>query len=158
MFSIMIGIITVIVLVLPTWPVARWLRRMPIISDGLKRLAVGGVGVFSDMILQWCQIYRLFLMSSNLPSTLSNLISDSLYDVPYFQIQLLRFFMSFSSSDISKSSVMNLGRRFLGLVSIMQKSPSRSWLRDNMTEIGENGAFPPTRNGCIHSLSMRERG
>lgn len=24
--------------------------------------------------------------------------------------------------------------------------------------IGENGAFPPTRNGCIHSLSMRERG
>jgi len=23
---------------------------------------------------------------------------------------------------------------------------------------GENGAFPPTRNGCIHSLSMRERG
>ena len=21
---------------------------------------------------------------------------------------------------------------------------------------GENGAFPPTRNGCIHSLSMRE--
>ena len=74
-------------------------------------------------------------MSSNLPSTLSNLISDSLYDVPYFQIQLLRFFMSFSSSDISKSSVMNLGRRFLGLVSIMQKSPSRSWLRDNMTEI-----------------------
>ena len=25
-------------------------------------------------------------------------------------------------------------------------------------KIGENGAFPPTRNGCIHSLSMRERG
>ena len=25
-------------------------------------------------------------------------------------------------------------------------------------ECGENGAFPPTRNGCIHSLSMRERG
>lgn len=24
--------------------------------------------------------------------------------------------------------------------------------------IGENGAFPPTRDGCIHSLSMRERG
>ncbi len=24
--------------------------------------------------------------------------------------------------------------------------------------VGENGAFPPTRNGCIHSLSMRERG
>ena len=23
---------------------------------------------------------------------------------------------------------------------------------------GENGAFPPTRNGCIHSLSMREMG
>lgn len=23
---------------------------------------------------------------------------------------------------------------------------------------GENGAFPPTRDGCIHSLSMRERG
>ena len=27
---------------------------------------------------------------------------------------------------------------------------------DNLT--GENGAFPPTRDGCIHSLSMRERG
>ena len=25
-------------------------------------------------------------------------------------------------------------------------------------DVGENGAFPPTRNGCIHSLSMRERG
>ena len=24
--------------------------------------------------------------------------------------------------------------------------------------VGENGAFPPTRDGCIHSLSMRERG
>ena len=24
--------------------------------------------------------------------------------------------------------------------------------------LGENGAFPPTRDGCIHSLSMRERG
>ena len=23
---------------------------------------------------------------------------------------------------------------------------------------GENGAFPPTRDGCIHSLSMREKG
>ena len=23
---------------------------------------------------------------------------------------------------------------------------------------GENGAFPPTRDGCIHSLSMRKRG
>lgn len=30
---------------------------------------------------------------------------------------------------------------------------------DHMSNIhGENGAFPPTRNGCIHSLSMRERG
>ena len=26
------------------------------------------------------------------------------------------------------------------------------------TKTGENGAFPPTRDGCIHSLSMRERG
>ena len=25
-------------------------------------------------------------------------------------------------------------------------------------ETGENGAFPPTRDGCIHSLSMRKRG
>ena len=25
-------------------------------------------------------------------------------------------------------------------------------------QAGENGAFPPTRNGCIHSLSMREMG
>ena len=27
-----------------------------------------------------------------------------------------------------------------------------------VSQVGENGAFPPTRNGCIHSLSMRERG
>ena len=27
-----------------------------------------------------------------------------------------------------------------------------------LPSFGENGAFPPTRNGCIHSLSMRERG
>ncbi len=25
-------------------------------------------------------------------------------------------------------------------------------------DAGENGAFPPTRDGCIHSLSMRKRG
>ena len=29
---------------------------------------------------------------------------------------------------------------------------------EKWVEAGENGAFPPTRNGCIHSLSMRERG
>ena len=28
----------------------------------------------------------------------------------------------------------------------------------NSAQVGENGAFPPTRDGCIHSLSMRERG
>ena len=27
-----------------------------------------------------------------------------------------------------------------------------------LDKIGENGAFPPTRDGCIHSLSMRKRG
>ena len=30
--------------------------------------------------------------------------------------------------------------------------------RQKRMDGGENGAFPPTRNGCIHSLSMRERG
>ena len=29
---------------------------------------------------------------------------------------------------------------------------------DPVSLTGENGAFPPTRDGCIHSLSMRERG
>ena len=34
------------------------------------------------------------------------------------------------------------------------------WYGYQYSEIlrGENGAFPPTRDGCIHSLSMRERG
>lgn len=32
------------------------------------------------------------------------------------------------------------------------------FLRQQPVVCGENGAFPPTRNGCIHSLSMRERG
>ena len=27
-----------------------------------------------------------------------------------------------------------------------------------LQKAGENGAFPPTRDGCIHSLSMRKRG
>ena len=31
-------------------------------------------------------------------------------------------------------------------------------VQDGDSLTGENGAFPPTRNGCIHSLSMRERG
>ena len=31
-------------------------------------------------------------------------------------------------------------------------------LMNIFTRGGENGAFPPTRDGCIHSLSMRERG
>ena len=36
---------------------------------------------------------------------------------------------------------------------------SRNKLRQALLAYGgENGAFPPTRNGCIHSLSMRERG
>ena len=33
-----------------------------------------------------------------------------------------------------------------------------SALANNMIDVGENGAFPPTRDGCIHSLSMRKRG
>ena len=33
--------------------------------------------------------------------------------------------------------------------------PNPNW--DGKCEMtGENGAFPPTRDGCIHSLSMRE--
>ena len=28
----------------------------------------------------------------------------------------------------------------------------------SLAKHGENGAFPPTRDGCIHSLSMRKRG
>ena len=31
-------------------------------------------------------------------------------------------------------------------------------LPEVMVKGGENGAFPPTRDGCIHSLSMRKRG
>ena len=34
----------------------------------------------------------------------------------------------------------------------------RDTLSSNDEWIGENGAFPPTRDGCIHSLSMRKRG
>ena len=40
-------------------------------------------------------------------------------------------------------AVQGVARDFLGLA---------------MVGSGENGAFPPTRNGCIHSLSMRKRG
>ena len=32
------------------------------------------------------------------------------------------------------------------------------WSHNLLLLSGENGAFPPTRDGCIHSLSMRERG
>ena len=38
-------------------------------------------------------------------------------------------------------------------------APQQSYLLSGtLFLLGENGAFPPTRNGCIHSLSMRERG
>ena len=30
-------------------------------------------------------------------------------------------------------------------------------MTDDEVACGENGAFPPTRDDCIHSLSMRER-
>ena len=43
----------------------------------------------------------------------------------------------------------------------LAKIPQLIFLIDNLTMDvfnGENGAFPPTRDGCIHSLSMRERG
>lgn len=38
------------------------------------------------------------------------------------------------------------------------KSFSKSMKGTFIGDIGENGAFPPTRDGCIHSLSMRKRG
>ena len=40
---------------------------------------------------------------------------------------------------------------YLGII------PGR-FLAEIYLKYGENGAFPPTRNGCIHSLSMRKRG
>lgn len=51
-------------------------------------------------------------------------------------------------------------------ITIVDISIAKSWngtsiknvLEKVADKIGENGAFPPTRNGCIHSLSMRERG
>ena len=36
--------------------------------------------------------------------------------------------------------------------------PIAGWPPHTSVENGENGAFPPTRDGCIHSLSMRKRG
>lgn len=54
----------------------------------------------------------------------------------------------------------------LRVIDLMTDFPRDSFLqsiKDSRPEfkkatVGENGAFPPTRNGCIHSLSMRERG
>ena len=37
-------------------------------------------------------------------------------------------------------------------------SKSNRWVKLAGRLPGENGAFPPTRNGCIHSLSMWEMG
>ena len=39
-----------------------------------------------------------------------------------------------------------------------RQAKERAREKAKAVNIGENGAFPPTRNGCIHSLSMRERG
>ena len=43
-------------------------------------------------------------------------------------------------------------------INIFVKAVIRSKSIPFPIQAGENGAFPPTRNGCIHSLSMRERG
>ena len=40
----------------------------------------------------------------------------------------------------------------------MSDFSSRIATKNKDSKCGENGAFPPTRDGCIHSLSMRERG
>ena len=45
---------------------------------------------------------------------------------------------------------VDMRKQFQGLQGIVNEEFGRY--------LGENGAFPPTRNGCIHSLSMRERG
>ena len=49
------------------------------------------------------------------------------------------------------------------VLSINVISKMAIWLLRNLVAAtiilyGENGAFPPTRDGCIHSLSMRKRG
>ena len=44
------------------------------------------------------------------------------------------------------------------LLSIQSLQAKKVDITQTRYDIGENGAFPPTRNGCIHSLSMRERG
>ena len=45
-----------------------------------------------------------------------------------------------------------------GLIEMPIDNTDTERLIRDMLMGGENGAFPPTRNACIHSLSMRERG
>ena len=43
-------------------------------------------------------------------------------------------------------------------VNMSKLKRSFQMLAAKIPQRGENGAFPPTRDGCIHSLSMRKRG
>ena len=54
--------------------------------------------------------------------------------------------------DTGKSA--SLAKKYANVVAQLSDSNDRA----ARAEHGENGAFPPTRDGCIHSLSMRERG
>ena len=61
-------------------------------------------------------------------------------------------------TDEGKRSSWETVLKFMQVVDnqwISKNSEAGSTQNDNA---GENGAFPPTRDGCIHSLSMRKRG
>lgn len=58
---------------------------------------------------------------------------------------------------IKKSSLLHAGLADGGVI-LNKKAMIRQGELIRGPRTGENGAFPPTRNGCIHSLSMREMG
>ena len=76
----------------------------------------------------------------------------------YLYIDKTQYIAEFREKGM-KFIFLNRPRRFgksLFASTLQAHFEGRKELFEGLT--GENGAFPPTRNGCIHSLSMRERG
>ena len=63
----------------------------------------------------------------------------------------------FLNRNVQKSNLF-LYQESANVISSMLKILPTGIFQKTLADGGENGAFPPTRDGCIHSLSMRERG
>ena len=84
--------------------------------------------------------------------------------IPFFRqldiaIKSLCIFVAVGSDDVIHIGKFRKGtNNLIHILLIIIKARLQGHIYGLRYKLGENGAFPPTRDGCIHSLSMRKRG